>query len=267
MEWIDFPTFALLSAIFLVTGCVLHVFVKKYPVIRIISDFIFLCGIGSMAIFITVLWIHLNRPPLRTLGETRIWHSFFLSLVGFVAYKRWRYFLFLLFCVLMALLFLLLNYIHPENQDKILMPALQSPWFVPHVVVYILGYALLFGSAIAALIGLLKYYFGQFDNKLIHMADNLVYLGFAMLTLGLLFGALWAKTAWGSYWTWDPKETWALLTWLGYLIYIHYRFHQPQKNIFPLWMLSLAFLILLVAWFGINYLPSAQNSVHVYSGQ
>jgi ABC-type transport system involved in cytochrome c biogenesis permease subunit len=97
------------------------------------------------------------------------------------------------------------------------------------------------------------------------MADNLVYLGFALLTLGLLFGALWAKKAWGNYWTWDPKETWALLTWLGYLVYIHYRFHQPQKIIFPLWILSLAFLILLVAWFGINYLPSAQNSVHVYS--
>ena len=55
------------------------------------------------------------------------------------------------------------------------------------------------------------------------LCDNLVYVGMAFLTIGMLFGALWAKEAWGHYWNWDPKETWAAATWLGYLIYIHYR--------------------------------------------
>ena len=97
------------------------------------------------------------------------------------------------------------------------------------------------------------------------MADNLVHMGFAMLTTGMIFGALWAKEAWGHYWTWDPKETWALLTWLVYLIYIHYRHNHPKRIQVHLWILSLVFAVLLVCWFGISYLPSAQNSIHVYT--
>ena len=101
--------------------------------------------------------------------------------------------------------------------------------------------------------------------KILNVADNLVYIGFAFLTLGLLFGALWAKKAWGHYWTWDPKETWAFLTWLVYLIYIHTRYFHYTKVRLHLWMLSFIFVVLLLCWFGINYMPSAQNSVHVYS--
>ena len=145
------------------------------------------------------------------------------------------------------------------------MPALQSPWFVPHVIVYIFSYALLAASSLVAVKGLYQLYFREFETKTLHLADNLVYIGFSFLTLGLLFGALWAKEAWGHYWTWDPKETWAFLTWLAYLIYMHFRTFQPKTTKAPLWMLSLAFIVLMICWFGINYLPSAQNSVHVYS--
>ncbi|MGM0641824.1 MAG: cytochrome c biogenesis protein CcsA, partial [Thermotogota bacterium] len=87
---------------------------------------------------------------------------------------------------------------------------------------------------------------------------------FAFLTFGLLFGALWAKEAWGHYWTWDPKETWAFLTWLVYLLFIHYRYFYPNKKKNALWLLSLAFVILLLCWFGINALPTGANSVHTY---
>jgi len=116
-----------------------------------------------------------------------------------------------------------------------------------------------------AFIDLYQYYLKKYHHEnMLRLTGNLVYTGFAFLTFGLLFGALWAKVAWGHYWTWDPKETWAFITWLMYLIYIHYRYHKPKNILFPLWTLSLAFVILLIAWFGINYLPSAQNSVHVY---
>jgi ABC-type transport system involved in cytochrome c biogenesis permease subunit len=153
----------------------------------------------------------------------------------------------------------------PENFDKTLMPALQSPWFAPHVIVYILGYAFLGLSAIFALIGLATYYLGTFDNKWLPIGDNLVVLGYSFITLGLIFGALWAKEAWGHYWTWDPKETWAFITWAAYLIYMHIRYYRPQKSVSALWILVVSFVILLIAWFGLSYLPSAQNSVHIYS--
>ena len=98
------------------------------------------------------------------------------------------------------------------------------------------------------------------------ITDNLVYVGLAFMTFGMLFGALWAKEAWGHYWSWDPKETWAAITWLAYLIYIHYRLLPKHNARLALCGLLIAFVLLQMCWWGINYLPSAQgSSVHTYS--
>jgi ABC-type transport system involved in cytochrome c biogenesis permease subunit len=104
------------------------------------------------------------------------------------------------------------------------------------------------------------------------LAYDLVYISLAFLTIGMLFGALWAKEAWGHYWSWDPKETWAAITWIAYLVYIHYRLmskaksQQPGAKRLAFWMLITSFVLLQMCWWGINYLPSAQgSSVHTYS--
>ena len=133
---------------------------------------------------------------------------------------------------------------------KTLVPALQSPWFAPHVFVYIFAYTLL---GIVVIIAWWK------------LADDLVYVSLAFLTIGMLFGALWAKEAWGHYWSWDPKETWAAITWIAYLVYIHYRQIPLHRERLALWMLIISFVLLQMCWWGINYLPSAQgSSVHTY---
>ena len=210
--------------------------------------------------FIVYLWQELDRPPMRTLGETRLWYALFLPIIGTVFYIRWKYVWILFYTILMAFLFLTLNYFNPDMYSQTLMPALQSPWFVPHVIVYLFSYAALGVSCIVAIKELI-----QPSERSLQMADNLVYIGTAFLTLGLLFGALWAKEAWGHYWTWDPKETWAFLTWIGYILYIHYRFYHPREDKKAMYLLSSAFVILLICWFGVNYLPTAQNSVHTYT--
>ena len=210
--------------------------------------------------FIVYLWQELDRPPMRTLGETRLWYALFLPIIGTVFYIRWKYVWILFYTILMAFLFLTLNYFNPDMYSQTLMPALQSPWFVPHVIVYLFSYAALGVSCIVAIKELI-----QPSERSLQMADNLVYIGTAFLTLGLLFGALWAKEAWGHYWTWDPKETWAFLTWIGYILYIHYRFYHPREDKKAMYLLASAFVILLICWFGINYLPTAQNSVHTYT--
>lgn len=98
--------------------------------------------------------------------------------------------------------------------------------------------------------------------------DNLVYVGVAFLTIGMLMGAIWAKEAWGHYWSWDPKETWAAATWLGYLLYIHYRLRKRSKESTSMLILIGTFILLQVCWYGVNYLPSAQGrSVHTYSAR
>ena len=210
--------------------------------------------------FIVYLWQELDRPPMRTLGETRLWYALFLPIIGTVFYIRWKYVWILFYTILMAFLFLTLNYFNPDMYSQTLMPALQSPWFVPHVIVYLFSYAALGVSCIVAIKELI-----QPSERSLQMADNLVYIGTAFLTLGLLFGALWAKEAWGHDWTWDPKETWAFLTWIGYILYIHYRFYHPREDKKAMYLLASAFVILLICWFGVNYLPTAQNSVHTYT--
>ena len=264
MDWVEFPVFAGITLLSWMLGITLINFSSRGKSAGLFGQVFILAGIASLIFFVGILWRHLERPPMRTLGETRLWYSIFLSFVGYLAWLRWRYRWFITYAIALAALFLFINYMHPETHSKTLMPALQSPWFIPHVIVYIFSYALLAASSLVAIKGLYQMYFSKFAPEVLRLADNLVYLGFSFLTLGLIFGALWAKEAWGHYWTWDPKETWAFLTWLSYLVYMHFRTFQPSKVKAPLWALSLAFIVLLICWFGINYLPSAQNSVHVY---
>ena len=96
--------------------------------------------------------------------------------------------------------------------------------------------------------------------------DNMVGMGWAFLTIGMLFGALWAKDAWGDDWAWDPKETWAAITWLAYLLYMHLRLTSRANPRLSLRLLLIAFVLLQICWWGINYLPSAQGmSIHTYN--
>ena len=105
---------------------------------------------------------------------------------------------------------------------------------------------------------------GKYDLYL-DSADSLVYLGVAFLSLGMLSGSLWAKQAWGTYWNWDPKETWAAVTWCTYLIYIHMRLRGRWSRKVLCSVLIVGFICLQMCWWGINYLPSARESVHTYS--
>ncbi len=214
--------------------------------------------------YILAMWVSLDRPPLRTMGETRLWYSFFLPLAGIIVYSRWHYRWILSFSTLMAVVFICVNLFKPEIHSKTLMPALQSPWFAPHVIVYMFAYAVLGASFLMAVYML--YSSPKNMDKSLNGLDDLVYVGMAFMTVGMLFGALWAKEAWGHYWSWDPKETWAAITWFSYLVYIHYRRVPTHSPRLALWLLVVSFALLQMCWWGINYLPSAVgSSVHTYS--
>ena len=140
------------------------------------------------------------------------------------------------------------------------MPALQSFWFVPHVTVYMFSYSVLGCAFLLGCIGLFHH-----REHYLEAADKLVYTGTAFLTLGMLTGSIWAKAAWGNYWSWDPKETWAAITWAGYLLYIHLRLMKSLKPRILYTVLIISFLALQMCWYGVNYLPAAQQSVHLYN--
>ena len=225
-------------------------------------------GIVVYTIFIGGLWLSLSRPPLRTLGETRLWYSLFMVVSGWIVYLRWQYRWIQLFSLVVATVVICINIFKPDIHDQSLMPALQSAWFIPHVTVYIFSYSV-FGCAFLLAVG------GLWKNtgKYLCSTDQLVKIGIAFLTFGMLSGCIWAKQAWGSYWTWDPKETWAAATWCAYLIYIHRRTcisatesHAKYRDarICYVWLV-IGFLLLQMCWYGVNLLPSAGSSMHSYT--
>ncbi len=259
MSWDNFMYFALVSVVLWAAGA--------WMAWRDKARMAYLFTVLGLVVFFTFIlgfWISLERPPLRTMGETRLWYSFFLPLAGLIVYTRWHYKWILFFSTLLSTVFICINLLKPEIHSKTLMPALQSPWFAPHVIVYMFAYALLGAATLMAVYLLWKK--SKPTPQEVEITDNLVNVGWAFMTFGMLFGALWAKEAWGHYWSWDPKETWAAITWMAYLVYIHYRLRPSAKLKVALWILVVAFFLLQMCWWGINYLPSAQGvSVHTYN--
>ena len=193
-----------------------------------------------------------------------VYTGIYMMLAGtvlLVLYTRWRMKRLLPIGVLLVVALAIVSYLIPVFRSN-LVPALQSPWFYPHILVYIVCYSLMGVAAVIAIYGLIKRPLPSYISPL---TSSLVYVGLIFMTFGMMFGAFWAKEAWGHYWSWDPKETWAAITWLSYLVYVHYRLLPRHKERLALWMLIISFALLQMCWWGINYLPSAQgSSVHTY---
>ena len=259
MGWNIFPMWAAGVALLATTGATIAVLKKDRNIWAIV---LMLLAILGMAGFIGTLWFTLGRPPLRTMGETRLWYSFFLLVAGLFTYYRWQYRWIMLFSTVLAGVFIIINIAKPEIHDQTLMPALQSVWFVPHVSVYMFSYSLLGCATLLSTVALVR------RNSDMDMAiEKLLYAGLAFLSIGMLTGSLWAKEAWGAYWSWDAKESWAVATWGLYLIAIHLA--PSVMNTSRRWMyhtaILLGFLALQMCWYGINYLPSAESSIHTYN--
>lgn len=259
MMWNNFIGFSAVAALCWIVGAFMALKERKTPFSHT-AIILTIAGLLVFAAFIARLWMSLGRPPLRTMGETRLWYSFFMMLSGLLTYRRWHYRWILLFSVVVTLVFVLTNILKPEIHDQSLMPALQSYWFVPHVTVYMFSYSVL---GCAFLLGIAGWI--QHTDRYIPTTDRLVYIGMAFLTFGMLSGALWAKEAWGNFWSWDPKETWAAVTWSIYLLYIHMRLHGKKSPMLLHVLLILGFACMQMCWYGVNYLPSARESMHVYS--
>jgi len=171
------------------------------------------------------------------------------------------------------LIFLAIAYasFDPNTSSKIspLLPALKSNWLIAHVITCFLGYA---GFAVA--FGFSLMYFvkphDEESNSIFaklpswDLIDELTYqmvvFGFLFLTIGIITGAVWANSAWGKYWTWDPKETWSLITWLIYAIFMHLRIMRGWSGRSLAYVSILGFLAVLFTYFGVNYLLSGLHS-------
>jgi cytochrome c-type biogenesis protein CcsB len=175
-----------------------------------------------------------------------------------------------------------------DSTIKELPPALQSNWLVVHVINYFVSYSAMSISFSAAIIYLIyrAIYRGRAQEIVMSGSDSqlkkdvtfdkLAYIsvtiGFPFLTVGLITGSIWAKGAWGTYWGWDPKETWSLISWLVYLSYLHLPMILPKtkikKTFAPILLsivLLIAFPIILFTFMGMHKLPTASDSDHIYA--
>lgn len=139
------------------------------------------------------------------------------------------------------------------------MPALQSGWFVPHVLAYMISYAL----CVVAFILLIRLWCAKEKSELRRAVYQILRTAFPFMTFGMLSGALWAEEAWGQYWSWDAKEVWSLITWGLYLVYFHCRKSAWHKH--ADWAHLLAFLALLTTFFLVNLLPKLGSLLHSYA--
>nr|YP_010548870.1 cytochrome c heme attachment protein [Sporobolus diandrus]UYL25109.1 cytochrome c heme attachment protein [Sporobolus diandrus] len=105
-----------------------------------------------------------------------------------------------------------------------------------------------------------NYYKYQLSERLDSWSYRVISLGFTLLTIGILCGAVWANEAWGSYWNWDPKETWAFITWTIFAIYLHSRTNTNWKGTNSAFVASIGFLIIWICYFGINLLGVGLHS-------
>jgi len=136
-------------------------------------------------------------------------------------------------------------------------PVLQSVWFIPHVAAYLIGYVVI---GCAVLLSFASFAVKKNSNT-IHV---LIKIGTLALGMGLCFGMLWAKKAWGQYWSWDIKETAALITWLFFILYIHLQKLTKINRKILFIILMMGFLSLQFTWFGVKYLPNSQKSPHTF---
>ena len=140
------------------------------------------------------------------------------------------------------------------------IPALQSFWLVLHVTFSFIGEAFFVVSFVAAI----AYLATHNEDRRADM-DRLVAtsigIGYPLFTAGaLVFGAIWAETAWGSWWSWDPKEIWALITWLIYTAYLHTRLARRMRGRRSAVLVIVGFLATLFTFFGVNFLLSGLHS-------
>jgi cytochrome c-type biogenesis protein CcsB len=161
----------------------------------------------------------------------------------------------------------LLWYMSSRDAQEIqpLVPALQSWWMKIHVPANFIGYGTF---ALAAMVGVayLVKSKGVFVDRLpsLEVLDDIMYkaiaVGFAFFTIATILGALWAADAWGGYWSWDPKETWALIVWLNYAAWLHMRLMKGLRGQIAAWWAVIGLLVTTFAFLGVNMFLSGLHS-------
>lgn len=212
-----------------------------------------------------------ERPPVTNMYETVVWVSWGVVLFSMILEKIYKYRIFLLAGMLVGFVSMVIADTAPAVLDPSIQPLeavlRSSYWLIVHVMTITISYAafaLAFGLGD---IGLIYYAIDKEKHaEKIQQITTGVYrsiqIGVAFLTPGIILGGIWADESWGRFWGWDPKETWALIALLGYIIILHARLVNWIQNFGMLVAGVLAFNLVIMAWYGVNFVLGA--GLHSY---
>ena len=230
--------------------------------------------LGSVGMMVRWYESYLMGPDVGHIPVSNLYEVFILFAIItalFYLYYEGRYATrqlgpFVLLIISAAVAFLLWYTVSRDAaQIQPLVPALQSWWMKIHVPANFIGYGTF---ALAAMVGcayLLKSH-GILEDRLPSLAvlDDVMYksisVGFAFFTVATILGALWAAEAWGGYWSWDPKETWALIVWLNYAAWLHMRLMSGLRGRVAAWWSVVGLLVTTFAFLGVNMFLSGLHS-------
>jgi len=217
-------------------------------------------------------YVTAGHIPITNAHEATSFFSWSIVFIFFVLQFRYRIILLSSFIMPVVFILMLSSSMLPR-EIKPLSPVLQSYWLGIHTIFAFLGnaaFALAFGIGVMYLVQehyvKSKHIGGLFERlpslqTLDEINYRLITLGFPLLTLAIITGALWAQSAWGSYWNWDPRETWSLITWFIYAIVLHARLVAGWRGKRAALLSIIGFLTILAAFFGIKLL---QKGLHVF---
>lgn len=212
----------------------------------------------------------IGRAPLSNMYESLVFFSWTIILLYLLI--EWRIGNKSIGVFATPIAFLIMAYSSFSNDDiEPLLPALKSNWLISHVVTCFFGYAAFAISFGISILYLLK---GQVikasenifsrlipDHEVLEeLSYQMVIIGFIMLTLGIITGAVWANSAWGTYWSWDPKETWSLITWFVYAAMLHSRLVSGWRGKKLAVFSIIGFCCVIFTYFGVNLLLSGLHS-------
>ena len=216
-----------------------------------------------------------GHAPLSNMYESLVFFSWCIAFLYLLWERRLKSRVIGAFAFPFAFIFNAYASLAPGVSAKIdpLIPALQSNWLHAHVMTCFLSYASFAISCAVSIIYLVKLKRQEKGEKeggpasllpSLDSLDELVYktivVGFPLLTIGIVTGAAWANYAWGSYWSWDPKETWSLITWFMYAVFLHARVTRDWRGKRTAILSIIGFVAVIFTYFGVNYLLSGLHS-------
>jgi cytochrome c-type biogenesis protein CcsB len=222
-------------------------------------------GVLAQTVYLVLRWISAGRAPFSNMFESLVLFAWAVVIVYLALRIRHEIPALGAATALLAVLTLAYASTYQDSTIKPLMPALRSNWLAMHVFTCFLGYGA-FAVAFAASIGYLVASATKRRAEIVNAFDEAtaktISFGFLFLTVGIIGGAVWANSAWGTYWSWDPKETWSLITWFIYAVFLHCRFMRGWRGQRAAWLLVLGFEATFLTYFG----NLVFGGLHSYAG-